>query len=93
MIGLTQRQRELLDYLRSYIAEHGYAPSFDEMGRVLYPLAEHSRAGIHRLLTGLEERGHIRRLVARARAIEIIEHRPVVIRGEAYRFIPKTRAA
>ena len=70
---LTQKQSELLAFLTSHMAEHNVPPSFDEMRGAL-GLA--SKSGIHRLVSGLEERGYIRRLANRARAIEIL--RPAV---------------
>ena len=66
---LTQKQSELLAFLTSHMAEHNVPPSFDEMRNAL-GLA--SKSGIHRLVSGLEERGYIRRLANRARAIEIL---------------------
>ncbi len=66
---LTGKQRELLDFLARYLAENQHSPSFDEM-REAVGLA--SKSGIHRLVTALEERGYIRRLANRARAIEVI---------------------
>lgn len=67
---LTGKQRELLNFLSGYLADNQHSPSFDEM-REAVGLA--SKSGIHRLVTGLEERGYIRRLPNRARAIEILE--------------------
>ena len=72
---LTQKQSELLAFLTSHMAEHDVPPSFDEMRDAL-GLA--SKSGIHRLVSGLEERGYIRRLANRARAIEIL--RPAAAR-------------
>ena len=66
---LTGKQRELLNFLARYLAENQHSPSFDEM-REAVGLA--SKSGIHRLVTALEERGYIRRLANRARAIEVI---------------------
>ena len=66
---LTRKQNELLDFLVKHAEEHDVPPSFDEMRDAL-GLA--SKSGIHRLVSGLEERGYIRRLANRARAIEII---------------------
>jgi repressor LexA len=66
---LTHQQLHLLNYLESYHGSHGIMPSMDEM-RVALDLR--SKSGIPRLLRGLEERGTIRRLERRARAIEII---------------------
>jgi len=67
---LTQRQLQLLRFIHSYVAEHGVPPSFDEMRAAL---RLRSKSGIHRLISGLEERGYIRRLAYRARAIEILK--------------------
>ena len=66
---LTRKQHELLTYLQKYLGEHGVSPSFDEMRDAL---GLKSKSGIHRLITGLEERGFIRRLPHRARAIEVL---------------------
>ena len=65
---LTKKQRELLLFINDRIKETGVSPSFDEMKEAL-DLA--SKSGIHRLITALEERGFIRRLAHRARALEI----------------------
>jgi len=66
---LTRKQKELLLLIRDRIAEEGVPPSFDEMKEAL---GLRSKSGIHRLITGLEERGFIKRLPHRARALEII---------------------
>lgn len=66
---ITRKQSELLDYLTTHLATHDVPPSFDEMRNAL-GLA--SKSGIHRLVSGLEERGYIRRLPNRARAIEVL---------------------
>ncbi len=71
---LTAKQRDLLNFLREYQQEHDHAPSFDEMKDAV---GLKSKSGIHRLVSALEERGHIRRLANRARAIEIIDVTPV----------------
>ena len=71
---LTAKQRDLLNFLREYQLEHDHAPSFDEMKDAV---GLKSKSGIHRLVSALEERGHIRRLANRARAIEIIDETPV----------------
>lgn len=67
---LTTKQRELLLYIHERIKETGVSPSFDEMKDAL-DLA--SKSGIHRLITALEERGFLRRLAHRARALEVIK--------------------
>lgn len=69
---LTAKQRDLLNFLTVYQDNHDHAPSFDEMRDAM---GLKSKSGIHRLVSALEERGHIRRLANRARAIEII-HNP-----------------
>ncbi|MBB3065894.1 MULTISPECIES: transcriptional repressor LexA [Limibacillus] len=66
---LTRKQRELLLYIHGHLSENGVSPSFDEMKDAL---GLKSKSGIHRLISGLEERGFIRRLAHRARAIEVL---------------------
>lgn len=68
---LTGKQHQLLSYLIDYQADKDITPSFDEM-RQAVGLA--SKSGVHRLVSALEERGYIRRLPNRARAIEILRH-------------------
>ena len=65
---LTRKQHELLMFIHERIKESGVSPSFDEMKDAL-GLA--SKSGIHRLITALEERGFLRRLPHRARALEV----------------------
>jgi repressor LexA len=67
---LTRKQSELLTYLSDHMRQHDVSPSFDEMRDAL-GLA--SKSGVHRLVSGLQERGYIRRLANRARAIEILK--------------------
>jgi repressor LexA len=67
---LTKKQHELLMYINQRLAASGVAPSFDEMKDALNL---RSKSGIHRLISGLEERGFIRRLAHRARALEVIK--------------------
>ena len=67
---LTRKQSELWTYLSDHMQQHDVPPSFDEMRDAL-GLA--SKSGVHRLVSGLEERGYIRRLANRARAIEILK--------------------
>ncbi|MGL4311093.1 MAG: transcriptional repressor LexA [Paracoccaceae bacterium] len=67
---LTRKQLELLDFINKRVARDGVPPSFDEMKEAL---DLRSKSGIHRLITALEERGFIRRLAHRARAIEIVK--------------------
>ena len=67
---LTRKQLELLDFIQKRMDHDGVPPSFDEMKEAL---DLRSKSGIHRLITALEERGFIRRLAHRARAIEIVK--------------------
>lgn len=85
---LTRKQLELLDFIKTRMDIDGVPPSFDEMKDAL---DLRSKSGIHRLITALEERGFIRRLAHRARALEIVKlpesmerpaFKPKVIQGE-----------
>ncbi len=67
---LTSKQKELLLFIHTRVQDSGVPPSFDEMKEAL---DLRSKSGIHRLITALEERGFIRRLPHRARALEIIK--------------------
>ncbi|SLN65722.1 LexA repressor [Aquimixticola soesokkakensis] len=67
---LTRKQLELLDFINKRVQRDGIPPSFDEMKD---ELDLRSKSGIHRLITALEERGFIRRLPHRARALEILK--------------------
>ena len=67
---LTQKQHELLDFIRHRLEDTGVSPSFDEMKDAL---GLRSKSGIHRLVSALEERGFVRRLAHRARALEILK--------------------
>lgn len=66
---LTRKQHELLMFINHHLTSQGISPSFDEMKDAL---ALKSKSGIHRLITGLEERGFIRRMPHRARALEVL---------------------
>lgn len=66
---LTRKQHELLLFINERLGQGGVSPSFDEMKDAL---GLKSKSGIHRLITGLEERGFIRRLPHRARALEVL---------------------
>lgn len=66
---LTRKQMDLLQFIHARLQKDGVPPSFDEMKEAL---DLRSKSGIHRLITALEERGFIRRLAHRARAIEIV---------------------
>ncbi len=67
---LTRKQHELLTFINQRLGANGIAPSFDEMKDALNL---RSKSGIHRLISGLEERGFIRRLPHRARALEVLK--------------------
>jgi repressor LexA len=79
---LTRKQFELLRFIHERLKEAGVPPSFDEMKDAL---DLRSKSGIHRLITALEERGFIRRLPNRARAIEVIKLPEPVGHGAARR--------
>lgn len=68
---LTQKQQNLLQYIRKNLEKDGVCPSFEEMKDAL---GLRSKSGIHRMVTALEERGFIRRLANRARAVEILKN-------------------
>jgi repressor LexA len=101
---LTRKQLELLDFIRQRLDQDGIPPSFDEMKDAL---DLKSKSGIHRLITALEERGFIRRLAHRARALEIVKlpeamerpgfqppsFKPKVIHGDKPAPAPKRPAA
>ncbi len=67
---LTKKQLDLLEFIQKRVQRDGVPPSFDEMKEAL---DLRSKSGIHRLITALEERGFIRRLAHRARALEIVK--------------------
>src|ERR1051326_658581 len=79
---LTRKQHELLMFIHERMKESGIPPSFDEMKDAL-DLA--SKSGIHRLITALEERGFIRRLPNRARALEVLRLPDSIAHGVAGR--------
>ncbi len=89
---LTKKQLDLLKFIHKRVQAEGVSPSFDEMKEAL---DLRSKSGIHRLITALEERGFLRRLAHRARAIEIIKlpdsmeggFPPTVIEGSSRRSV------
>ena len=95
---LTRKQHELLLYIDAILKERGVSPSFDEMKDALNL---RSKSGIHRLITALEERGFIRRLPHRARALEVLKlpdasrreagFTPSVIQGNFSNVLPAAR--
>ena len=85
---LTKKQRELLLFINQRLIATGISPSFDEMKDAL---SLKSKSGIHRLVSGLEERGFVRRLPHRARALEVVklpEESAAGVAGERSRFSP-----
>ena len=101
---LTKKQRDLLMFIHRRVQRDGVPPSFDEMKEAL---DLRSKSGIHRLVTALEERGYIRRLAHRARAVEILRlpdnvppplsarrsFEPSVIEGDLAREAPRDALA
>ncbi len=93
---LTRKQYELLMFIHERIRESGVPPSFDEMKDAL---DLKSKSGIHRLITALEERGFLRRMEKRARALEVTRlpdnmaetARPATTRSQSQRIVPATR--
>jgi repressor LexA len=82
---LTRKQHEVLRFVHERLRETGVPPSFDEMKDAL---DLKSKSGIHRLITALEERGFIRRLPNRARALEVIRMPEMAAPGAQRRFTP-----
>ena len=82
---LTKKQLDLLEFINKRLTRDGVPPSFDEMK---HALNLRSKSGIHRLITALEERGFIRRLPHRARALEIVKL-PESLGGTARSFTPQ----
>ncbi|MCH9019780.1 MAG: transcriptional repressor LexA [Proteobacteria bacterium] len=97
---LTRKQHDLLMYVNQCLKTEGISPSFDEMKDAL---GLRSKSGIHRLITALEERGFIRRLAHRARALEVLKlpetmaasggFEPSVIRGSFNKTLPGQAAS
>ena len=93
---LTRKQHELLMFIHERIRETGVPPSFDEMKDAL---DLKSKSGIHRLITALEERGFLRRMEKRARALEVTRLpenmaetvRPATTRSQSQRILPSAR--
>ena len=89
---LTRKQYELLMFIHERVRESGVPPSFDEMKEAL---DLKSKSGIHRLITALEERGFLRRMEKRARALEVLKLpdnmaetlRPATTRSQALRSV------
>ena len=84
---LTKKQLDLLEFIHKRVQRDGVPPSFDEMKEALNL---RSKSGIHRLITALEERGFIRRLAHRARALEIVKLPDSIAEGShAHGFTPQ----
>jgi len=91
---LTEKQKELLLFIHARMQDSGVPPSFDEMKDAL---DLKSKSGIHRLITALEERGFLRRMEKRARALEIMKLpdnvsdtlRPATTRSQSQRAAPR----
>lgn len=82
---LTKKQYELLLFVNDRLSQTGVSPSFDEMKDAL---TLKSKSGIHRLITALEERGFIRRLPHRARALEVLKLPETVTSSSTNQFAP-----
>jgi len=87
---LTSKQRDLLMFIHRRLGESGISPSFDEMREAL---ALKSKSGVHRLISALEERGCIRRLPNRARALEVVKMPDVAVPGASATVVPLRPAA
>src|SRR3954451_4458207 len=86
---LTAKQHELLLFIDNRLKDSGISPSFDEMREAL---DLKSKSGVHRLISALEERGFIRRLPNRARALEVLK-RPEVKSAAVVQLRPAAPAA
>ena len=82
---LTRKQHELIRFIQTRLEETGVSPSFEEMKEAL---DLKSKSGVHRLISALEERGFIRRLPNRARALEVLRNPEDITRS-----LPRTAAA
>lgn len=83
---LTRKQHELICFIQDRLSESGVSPSFEEMKEAL---ELKSKSGVHRLISALEERGYLRRLPNRARALEVLK---VPERAEAKKAAPAKKA-
>ena len=82
----TEEAKQLLPWINQILENHGVSPSFDEMKEAL---GLKSKSGIHRLITGLEEREFIRRLPHRARALEVLRLPDDVSISPGQKFSPR----
>lgn len=69
VLMITKRQRDVLRFIRSYTSENGYCPNYDE---IMQGIGLKSKSGVNRLVLELEQRGFVRRLAGRSRAIEVV---------------------
>lgn len=77
---MTPREKDLLDFIKKFTAdEEGVMPSYEEMAN---GIGLRARSGIHRLLRGLQDKGHITKLPHRARAIQLNRNHQIWIDGE-----------
>ena len=83
---LTKKQRQLLLFIHERLQDDGVPPSFDEMKEAL---SLRSKSGIHRLVVGLEERGFVRRLPHRARALEVVRLPDPSVSGSSFGAVSK----
>ncbi len=72
-MGLTKRQKEILDHIEEFIDEHGYAPSFEEIAEAF---GYSSLATVHEHLSNLERKGYIRKSYNESRSIELLRDEP-----------------
>ncbi|WP_226700728.1 transcriptional repressor LexA [Qipengyuania gaetbuli] len=86
---LTAKQHELIRFIQQRLGETGISPSFEEMKEAL---DLKSKSGVHRLISALEERGFIRRLPNRARALEVIKLPEDAVTAPAASKAPATAA-
>lgn len=87
---LTRKQHELIRFIQSRLEESGVSPSFEEMKEAL---DLKSKSGVHRLISALEERGFIRRLPNRARALEVLKQPDDVTRKVSTRTAANSNTA
>ena len=87
---LTRKQHELLTFIQTRLEDSGISPSFEEMKEAL---DLKSKSGVHRLISALEERGFIRRLPNRARALEVIRDSDAIAAKPAARAAASSAAA
>ena len=69
VLMITKRQHDVLRFIRSYTSENGYCPNYDE---IMQGIGLKSKSGVNRLVLELEQRGFVRRLAGRSRAIEVV---------------------